>query len=487
MNSDSPKTVRTRMAPSPTGEYHVGHIATLLKNYAFAHKHGGQFVLRIEDTDQERKVEGAVEKILKVITDYGLDWDEGPQKEGPFGPYVQSERLPLYKQYAKTLIDNDKAYYCFCSKERIDELRDTQRAAKTQPRYDKHCAQLSLDEVATKLEAGESYVIRLNVPANEDITFTDLIRGDITFNSSEVDDQVLMKSDGFPTYHLAVVVDDYLMEISHVMRGEEWISSTPKHVLLYQAFGWEKPIYCHIPVFLNPDGKGKMSKRKGTVSAQSFLDDGYLPEALLNFFMILGWAREDERELMSLDEYIQEFDPARISAKSVVFDLKKLAWVNGQYIRKLSTEDVIKKLKPHIPADFPQEKIEEIVPLVHDRLEKLSDFAELTTFFYQPIEMNDEFQNVLIKKTTPQELNDQLQMTYDALQKIDDWSVESLEQVVRNLQESHDWKKNQYFMMLRVAVTGRKATPPLFETMTAIGKERVLDRVIAAQRLGKTW
>jgi glutamyl-tRNA synthetase len=296
-----------------------------------------------------------------------------------------------------------------------------------------------------------------------------------------------MKSDGFPTYHLAVVVDDYLMEISHVMRGEEWISSTPKHVLLYQAFGWEKPIYAHIPVFLNPDGQGKMSKRKGTVSAQSFLDDGYLPEAMLNFFMILGWAREDEREIMSLDEYIQEFDPSRISAKSVVFDLKKLAWVNGQYIRKVSLDQLLEKLEPHIPSDFPREKLAAVVLLIHDRLEKLSQFDELTTFFYKAFALDEEFQNALIKKVTPQLLSDQLELTHAALQNISDWSIKTLEVVIRELQEKHAWKKNQYFMMLRVAVTGRKATPPLFETMEVIGQEIVLDRIIAAQRLGKTW
>lgn len=479
------KTVRTRMAPSPTGEYHVGHIATLLKNYAFAHNQSGQFVLRIEDTDQERKVEGAVEKILKVITDYGLDWDEGPQKEGPFGPYVQSERLPLYEKYAKMLVDNNQAYYCFCSRDRLTELRDQQRANKQQPRYDRHCRNLSLDEVAAKLEAGEEHVIRLKVPDNQDITFTDLIRGDITFNSSEVDDQVLMKSDGFPTYHLAVVVDDHLMEISHVMRGEEWISSTPKHILLYQAFGWQPPVYAHIPVFLNPDGKGKMSKRKGTVSAQSFLDAGYLPEALLNFFMILGWAREDEREIMSLEEYIQEFDPARISAKSVVFDLKKLAWINGQYIRKLSMDELLEKLAPHIPDDFPKDKVESVVPLIHDRLEKLSDFDELTTFFYKPFERDEEFIRSLNKKATPEVITEQLEVTQQALSKITEWSHEAIEQVIRDLQEQHEWKKGQYFMMLRIAVTGRKATPPLFETMAVIGQEIISDRLIAAQQLLK--
>jgi glutamyl-tRNA synthetase len=473
------------MAPSPTGEYHVGHIATLLKNYAFAKKHGGQFVLRIEDTDQVRKVEGAVEKILKVITDYGLDWDEGPGKGGPYGPYVQSERLDIYRQYADQLVAEGKAYHCFCSSERLEQMREAQREAKQPPKYDRHCLALSAAEVATKLAAGEPSVVRLKVPADQTITFTDLIRGEISFSSNEVDDQVLMKSDGFPTYHLGVVVDDHLMKITHIMRGEEWISSTPKHVLLYQAFGWEQPVYAHIPVFLNPDGQGKMSKRKGTVAAQSFLDQGYLPEAMLNFFMILGWARSDEREIMTLDEYIAEFDPADISAKSVVFDLKKLAWINGQYIRQLSPTELVAKLKPFIPTDFPTELINQAVPLIHERLEKLSDFDELTSFFHRPIVQDEAYLTLLTKKATPELVASQLELTTQTLASLTTWDVPSLEQAIRQLQEQHDWKKSQYFMMVRVAVTAKAATPPLFETMAVIGQDEVVARLTAAHQLSK--
>lgn len=476
----STASVRTRMAPSPTGEYHVGHIATLLKNYAFAHHHGGQFVLRIEDTDQERKVDGAVEKILQVIKAYGLDWDEGPEKGGPFGPYVQSERLPLYVEYAHQLVAAGKAYYCFCSKERLEEVREAQRLAKQPPKYDRHCRHLTGEEVQARLTAGEASVIRLKVPDDQTITFTDLIRGDISFNSSEVDDQVLLKSDGFPTYHLAVVVDDHLMKISHIMRGEEWISSTPKHVLLYQAFGWEQPVYAHIPVFLNPDGQGKMSKRKGTVAAQSFLDEGYLPEALLNFFMILGWTPKDQRELLSLEEYIAEFDPADISAKSVVFDLKKLAWINGQYIRLLSPEELLIKLQPFIPADFPKQLLPEVVPLIAERLIKLSDFAELTSFFYKPIAYDVE---LLTKKSSIEEVRQQLALLQQTLATVADWTVPAIEAAIRALQEEQQWKKSQFFMMVRVAITGQTATPPLFETMTVLGKETCLQRLTQAIEL----
>lgn len=477
-SSNPVNPVRTRMAPSPTGEYHVGHIATLLKNYAFAKRHGGQFVLRIEDTDQERKVEGAVDRIMSVIRQYGLDWDEGPDKGGPYAPYTQSERLPMYKQKAEELVAAGKAYYCFCSAERLAAIREEQRQNNIPPKYDRHCRSLSQEEVQRRLTNGESAVIRLKVPDDQTVTFTDLIRGEISIESNVVDDQVLLKSDGFPTYHLGVVVDDHAMKITHIMRGEEWISSTPKHVLLYQAFGWEMPVYAHIPVFLNPDGKGKMSKRKGTVAAQSFLDDGYLPEAMLNFFMILGWSRSDQREIMTLDEYIQEFDPRDISAKSVVFDLEKLKWLNGVYIRQLEPAVLKEKIQRWLPEDFPRQRLDEILPLVVERLVKLSDIEELTAFFYREVEVDQE---LLLKKSNAEEVATQLRATLEATPT--EWSVETLETALRSLQEQHNWKKSQYFMMVRVAVTGRTATPPLFETMAVIGAESVKRRLEAALNL----
>ncbi len=471
--------VRTRMAPSPTGEYHVGHIATLLKNYAFAKKHGGQFILRIEDTDQERKVEGAVERILSVIRAYGLSWDEGPDCGGPYAPYVQSERLPLYKEHVDTLIAEKKAYYCFCSRERLETMREAQIANHEQPRYDGHCRSLSEAEVKEKLASGVEYVLRLLVPKDRTVRFNDVIRGEIMIESSQVDDQVLLKSDGYPTYHLAVVVDDHAMGITHVFRGEEWISSTPKHILLYEAFGWQPPVYGHIPVFLNPDGKGKMSKRKGTVAAQSFITDGYLPEALLNFFMILGWGPHDQREILTLSEYISEFDPAAISAKSVVFDLDKLNWINGIYIRNLSPAELEKRITPFLPDDFPKGKLTTILPLVFERLVKLSDVTELTSFFYRPVEQSSE---LLLKKSDAQTVATELTETLRVLNDLE-WEHSLLEARIRALQEEKDWKKSQYFMLLRVAVTGKTATPPLFETLEQIGKETVLERLRAALSL----
>ncbi len=472
--------VRTRMAPSPTGEMHVGSLATALKNFAFAKKHHGQFVLRIEDTDKNREVENGVQAIQDILKAYGLDCDEGPEIGGPYGPYIQSQRLDLYQAKAKELINQGKAYYCFCTKQRLEKLKEDQLANKQLPRYDKYCRHLTKEEIEQKLQTKTEYVIRLAVPENQTVTFTDLIRGEISFNTDTVDDQVLLKSDGYPTYHLAVVVDDHEMCITHIMRGEEWISSTPKHLLLYQAFGWETPSYAHMSVFLNPDGKGKMSKRKGDVSAKSFLDKGYLPEAMLNFFMILGWAPKDQREILTLDEYIYEYDPKDQSAKSVAFDLKKLGWMNGVYIRQLSFSELKKRLKPFMAPDFPTEKLDTILPLIFERLVTLADFNSLTAFFYKAVHPDP---SLLLKKASTELVNQQLQLTIETIHAISNWEISEIEQCIRELTEKHEWKKSQYFMMIRVAVTGETATPPLFETMHVIGKDEVVARLKQAQQL----
>lgn len=474
------KSIRTRMAPSPTGEMHVGSMAMVLKNYAFAKKHGGQFILRIEDTDQNRLIEGSESELRQIIHDYGLDWDEGPGKDGGYGPYVQSERLKIYRQKAQELVDLDLAYYCFCSRERLEKVRDKQRAAKQPPGYDRHCLSLAKEEAKKKVEAGEEHVIRFKVPANQEVKFNDLLRGEIVVNSNEIDDQVLMKSDGYPTYHLAVVVDDHLMKISHIMRGEEWISSTPKRILLYEAFGWQLPIYIHVPIFLNPNGKGKMSKRKGTVSARLFLDQGYLPAAMLNFFMILGWTPHDQREILTLEEYVKEFDPQDISAKSVVFDLDKLKWMNGIYIRNLKPDELKSRLKPFLPADFPLGKFDLILPLIQERLETLAQIEELTEFFYREIKLD---QTKLLKKADPETVSVELAKTQAALDAISDWSIDAIEKTVRQLQENNDWKRGQYFMMLRLAMTGRKVSPPLFETIHALGQTLTRERLAKAHQL----
>jgi glutamyl-tRNA synthetase len=321
----------------------------------------------------------------------------------------------------------------------------------------------------------------LKVPHDRDVLFQDLLRGEIITHANLLDDQVLLKSDGFPTYHLAVVVDDHAMKISHIIRGEEWISSTPKHVLLYEAFGWQPPVFAHIPVFLNPDGKGKMSKRKGDVSAQSFLDKGYLPQALLNFLMILGWAPKDQREILSLDEYVNEFALEDLSVKSVAFDINKLNWLNGLYLRQLNTAQLLKLLQPFIPADFSIDRVKQLLPLIHERLVTLADVEPLLAYFFRPIVLTQE--QLLIKNGEPTLVAEQLNITHDLLSKIENWQVENLESALRSLVGEYGWKPKQFFMMLRVALTGQTATPPLFDTMVGLSKQTTLERLEEALHL----
>ncbi len=466
--------VRTRLAPSPTGAMHIGSIAMALKNYVFAKKHGGQFILRIEDTDKTREVKNGVAQIMEALHAYQIDWDEGPDKGGPYEPYLQSRRLDLYRQYAQILIDRGQAYYCFATREELAEMRQKALAMGKPPRYDGRYRDYPREKAQARIRAGEKYVIRLKVPSHQEIGFTDLIRGQIKFNSDEISDQILIKSDGYPTYHLAVVVDDHLMKITHVMRGEEWISSTPKHILLYQAFGWKLPVFAHIPVFLNPNGKGKMSKRKGDVAALSFLQKGYLKEAVLNFLMILGWTPKDQREILSLTEYQQEFDLKDLSHNAVAFDIKKLNWLNGIYIRQLTDQQLTERLRPFIPEGFPQDKLEQILPLVKERLVTLADFDQLTRFFWQrmPVESAQ-----LLKRATPNLVKKQLKLTLTGLSQLDQWQAATIEAIIRNLEIEHQWQRKQYFMMLRIAFTGSKATPPLFQTIAAIGKNESLARI----------
>lgn len=468
--------VRTRMAPSPTGELHIGSMYVALKNYAYAKKHHGQFIIRIEDTDRERLVPGAIERILSAFRHYGLTWDEGPDIGGPYAPYIQSERLPLYQQYAQSLVEKGKAYYCFCTKERLTAMREAQQQAGKLPKYDRHC--LSLDQATIKqnLKSGLPYVIRLKVPDHETITFTDLIRGPISFNTDLLDDQVLLKSDGFPTYHLGVVVDDYLMKITHIIRGDEWISSTPKHILLYHAFGWPLPIFAHAPDLLSPTGKGKMSKRQGDVSAEHFLAIGYLPEALLNFLMILGWSTSDQEEILDIDRYIQEFDIQDINKKPVAFDLGKLDYLNGVYIRRLSDQALATKLLPYKPAALSDELFHKFIPLIKDRLVKLSDFSDQSSYLCSAPVVNPQ---ALLKlsKMPPTDLVAYLKAVIQTLSTLDAWTVAKIESVLRELQEKLSLKPHPAFMSLRLSLTGTEATPPLFDIIELLGKDVVIARL----------
>ena len=345
MINESPKV---RFAPSPTGYLHVGGLRTALYNYLFAKKNNGTFVLRIEDTDRNRYVEGAVENLIKALNWAGLNYDEGPEIGGNYGPYLQSERLDIYKKHADELIEKGKAYYCFCTPERLKELKEEQEKQKLpQAKYDKHCIHLSKDEVDKNLAAGIPKVVRLNVEENQTIQFDDIVRDHVEFESNNVDDQVLIKSDSFPTYHLANVVDDHLMRITHVIRGEEWLSSTPKHVLLYDAFGWERPVFAHLPLLLNPD-RSKLSKRQGDVAVEDYRDKGFLKEALINFVALLGWNAGDDKEYYYMDELINSFSLERVNKAGAVFDLQKLNWLNAEHLRKKSNEELINLLKDDI-------------------------------------------------------------------------------------------------------------------------------------------
>lgn len=468
-------TIRTRIAPSPTGIAHLGTAYQAQRDWAYAKNMGGQFIVRIEDTDRERYVEGAVDILFEAFAWLGYTNDEGANVGGPHAPYTQSERLPIYQKHAKDLVAKGEAYYCFCTKERLDKLREEQQAKKLVPRYDKHCRNLSKDEITKHLEAGDKHVIRMKMPLEGETTFHDLIRDDITFKNSDVDDTVLLKSDGYPTYHLAVVVDDHLMEITHIIRGEEWISSTPKHVQLYKAFGWELPAFAHLSLIRNKD-HSKMSKRHNDVSVLSYRDKGYLPEAMNNFLALLGWSHPEKKEIFTMEEYVKNFSLERLTTTAPVFDVEKLQWMNGMYIRELSDSDLTTRLAPFIPADCPKELVTQILPLIKERLVTLKDFEELSDFFYRDIKVD---LTMLTKKSSAEEVKEQLIATNHELSTIDqnNWTHENIEQKIRSLAESNNWKPGQYFMMLRIAVTGKTATPPLFETIEVIGRDKVLARL----------
>jgi glutamyl-tRNA synthetase len=488
-------TVRTRMAPSPTGDYHIGHIRTVLYNYAFAKKNDGQFLLRIEDTDRNRYVDGATERILNDIESYGFSWDEGPRIGGEHGPYIQSERLPLYKEKALELVEKGKAYYCFCSKDRLAELRESQQAqGMPSTKYDKHCLSLSPKEVHEKLSAGDSYVIRLDVPKDREISFDDIAYGKVTINSNDLDDQVLLKSDGFPTYHLAVVVDDHLMKVTHIMRGMDWLPSTPKHVLLYEAFGWEMPVLVHLPNLKELGGSRKLSKRFGSVFASEFLKEGYLPEAIVNFLMFLGWNPGTEREMYTLEEFVVDFSLDRLQKTDLVsFDRKKLLWYNGQYIRNMPAEDLYVRLVAwaekyevilngssvgsSTPMNFDVAYTVKVLGLVQDRLTVLNDFNELTGYFFSDPEVDEKLRHKFSK--SPERTAEILKAFVSAFENVtkDNWTVANLEKICGAVLEKDNFTPKEAYMTLRAALTGRKASPHIFDVLGVLGKTVVLHRL----------
>lgn len=459
-------SVRTRMAPSPTGELHIGGLRTALYDYALAKQSGGQFILRIEDTDQKREVTGASDRIQQVLKSYGLAWDEGP--------FFQSQRLDIYQKHIQILIKQGLAYYCFCGQDRLDEVRCRQKALKQIPKYDRHCLSLSPDQIKKKLADHEDYVIRLKVPDNETIIFEDIIRGTVKFFTRDIDDQILIKSTGVPTYHFASVVDDHLMNISHVFRGEEWLPSAPKHLLLYRYFKWEPPKFAHLSLFLDPSHSGKMSKRFGSVSAQNFLDEGYLPQSMLNFLMLLGWNPGTEKEIYSLEEFVKDFSLAKLNKKPAVFDRKKLDYLNGHYLRQLPPDQLFANFKKFIPRAT-DDQINLLIPILKDRITKFSDLPAQTKFLFEDIDYSAD---LLLQRNAAKDLVvAMLTKTKNLIITLKTFDFITLQTNLMSLISSNSWNTGQYFMILRVAICGAVYTPPIVESLPILGKDRAIARL----------
>jgi glutamyl-tRNA synthetase len=473
-------TIRTRIAPSPTGYPHIGTVYQALFDYVYARQNQGKFIIRIEDTDQSRKVEDAEAVIYQALEYYGLSPDEGPEYGGDYGPYRQSERLEIYQQHAQSLIDAGHAYYCFCSPDRLAQVRQQLQKEGKPPMYDQYCRHLQVEEAKARAQ-NEAHVIRMKVPAGELISFTDVIRGKIEFNSNLVDDQVILKSDGYPTYHLAVVVDDQLMQISHIVRGEEWISSTPKHVLLYRYFGWKMPPLIHMPLLRNPD-RSKISKRHGHTSAFWYREQGYLIEAVINFLATRVWNHPEGLEVFGIDEMIKHFKFEDLHIQGPIVDLDKLNWLNGQWIRRQSDHELLELLKPYRPEQLNDDLLKRILPLIKDRLVILSDITSLSEFFYAAPKLTVE-ELTKQSKISAEETASYLRKVEEMFEAIDTWNVEALETQSRKLQADLHLKPRPAFMTIRLAVTGKIATPPLFDVLEVLGKENTLSRLQSAREL----
>ncbi len=516
--------IRTRFAPSPTGFLHVGGLRTALYNYLYARKNGGTFVLRIEDTDQKRYVEGAVDSLLKTLQQVGLEYDEGPHKEGKFGPYVQSERTELYREHAQKLLEEGMAYRCFCTAERLEQMREKQTAAKQAPMYDRACMNLSEQEIADKLKAGEPHVIRQKIPHGRKLQFKDLVRGVVNFNTSTIDDQVLIKSDNFPTYHLANVVDDHMMEITHVIRGEEWLPSTPKHILLYESFGWTQPEFSHIPLLLNKD-KSKLSKRQGDVSVESYLEKGYIKEAIINFIALLGWhpGSGNEQEMFSLEDLIREFSIEKVHKAGAIFDLEKLDWFNWRWKKKIYQEKLtalahatdpeaeitytqkgdpvfkfhqqnnekiftqkraellLEMCKQHLTSQTaPNEKI---LLVMEDKIIKdPASFEEETRFFHQ---INDYDPALFINEKMKVDTETAKLALKEGLTALEAMTVEecadmqTIQESLLKVVEKLGIKNGQLLWPMRVALSGEQYSPGVFELIWVLGKEESVKRLKA--------
>ncbi|OPJ54922.1 glutamate--tRNA ligase [Alkalithermobacter paradoxus] len=483
-------SVRVRFAPSPTGFVHIGSLRTALYNYLFAKKMGGKYILRVEDTDQSRLVEGAIEGMLEAMEWAGIKHDEGVfldenknvYQGGEYGPYIQSQRLDIYKRYMEDLLEKGHAYHCFCSKERLDKVREIQKSEGKIPRYDGFCKGLSKEEVQEKIQSGESYVIRLKLPTNTEIKFNDIVRGLVSMNTDDLDDQVLMKSDGFPTYHFAVVVDDHLMGITHVIRGEEWLPSTPKHVYLYEAFGWEAPTFVHLPNILNAERK-KLSKRHGDVAVEDFKKKGYLPEGLVNYVSLVGWSPESNEEIFTLKELEEAFSLERVSKSGGVFDTDKLNWVNQHYIKECDNDVLTDLAIPflieagYIKQDDAKEKyewIKEMVSILKEGLQYVKQITEkVNIFFGDTVELEDDECREFLKLEHIPTLIDALE---EKISK-EEITVDGIKKIFKEIQKEHGIKGKNLFMGTRIILTGQMHGPEIPQVMQLLGKEVVLKRI----------
>ncbi len=471
--------IRTRYAPSPTGRMHVGNLRTALYEYLIARHEDGDFILRIEDTDQERFVEGALEIIYSTLCETGLDYDEGPDKPKDCGPYVQSERVKagIYMEYAKKLIEKGEAYYCFCTKERLDSLKQ-EIDGKEIVVYDKHCLGLSKEEIQAKLDANLPFVIRQNIPNEGTTTFVDDIYGTITVENAELDDMILIKSDGYPTYNFANVVDDHLMGITHVVRGNEYLSSTPKYLRLYEAFGWEAPVFVHLPLITDEDHH-KLSKRSGHSSFEDLVEQGFVPEAIVNYVALLGWSPEDNQEIFSLDELKKAFDYKRVSKSPAVFDMVKLKWMNGEYIKAMDFEEYKKYALPYVKQVITKDvDIDKILELIKTRIEVFPDIPEKIDFFEDLLDYDIEMYTHKKMKTNSEIALEVLEETLPILEAHDDYSLDSLHDLIMGYIEKKECKNGIVLWPLRTAVSGKQNTPGgAFEIMEIIGKEESIRRI----------
>lgn len=482
--------VRVRFAPSPTGYVHIGGLRTALYNYLFAKHQGGKFVLRIEDTDRTRYVEGAIENLINVMDWAGLEYDEGvfldengkTYQKGPFGPYIQSERVEkgIYQEHIQKLLDEDKAYYCFCTQERLDNLRNQQKADGLMPRYDGLCRGISREEAEKRVKAGEKHVIRIKLPANKDIHFNDAIKGNLSINTSDMDDQVLMKSDGFPTYHFAVVVDDHHMNITHVVRGDEWVSSTPKHVYLYEAFGWKAPTFVHLPTVLGKDKK-KLSKRNADVAVEDFKKKGYLRDALINYIALVGWSPDSNQEILSHDELIEQFTFDRVSRSGGVFDEQKLDWVNSQYIKEMSDEDLANEIKPYllesglIDENIDSEKLIEIASTFKTGLNKFSEISSQVEFIFANFE-DKEFYSEVSQNLESEDAHAVLKSLKSILEN-EEMNEELAKTIMKRVQKETGIKGKSLFFPVRSALTGSEHGPEMLHIFMILGNEGIINRI----------